>query len=639
MSWLLVSQSKFMSFSQFARSTAAAGCALLVHATAHGQINFTPEAGEYLIAGSLAGQQEHADAAISPGGGYLVWQDNITDGDPAGISAVKLDGSLSPTLSTFRVNETAQGAQQSPRVEMLSDGGAVFVWQADSRSVVARFLSAEGTWVTGEIVVSTSDDMHDPEPCVATLADGNVMIAWSHRTLGEGGVKLDDVRGQLFSPAGEKIGATFVVNQSPSSKQLRHSKPSVAALTDGRFVVLWSSYSVAPPPSYLVESYPFGRIFTATGAPSGGEFRINSSENLCNYPAVAPAGDGGFLAVWNENASHPSNKWDVIARPFSASGVAGVERRVNTVTYQNQLDPQVAMLDGDYLVIWQSDGQDGSLWGVFGQFLHGDGSLMGEEFQVNGTAYLSQHQPSLASDGVGRFLTVWSSNSGGSQSLDLKAQRYATVHQPLSPPDAPHVVALSAETLSVTWPALAGFEVAKYELYADGAAEPSYETTDQLWTWEDLLPGSTHTVKMAYVLTDGRRSPLSDEGAGTTYASGTVEGIPLEWKMDHWPYLDLFDMPKAAEDSDGDGASTLDEFLAGTDPNDPTSVLRAKLERTPQGNFLSWETQPGLLYQVQHSSDTSSWSDVGGLRFANGEVDSMYVGNGDKGYYRVLRAR
>ena len=55
--------------------------------------------------------------------------------------------------------------------------------------------------------------------------------------------------------------------------------------------------------------------------------------------------------------------------------------------------------------------------------------------------------------------------------------------------------------------------------------------------------------------------------------------------------------------------------------------------------FLSWNTQPGLIYQVQVSTDLSSWSGFGGLRFAAGYVDSVYVGGNAKAYYRIGRCR
>jgi hypothetical protein len=55
--------------------------------------------------------------------------------------------------------------------------------------------------------------------------------------------------------------------------------------------------------------------------------------------------------------------------------------------------------------------------------------------------------------------------------------------------------------------------------------------------------------------------------------------------------------------------------------------------------FLHWNTQPGFKYQVQVTTNFTSWSTVGLPRFAAGSNDSIYVGGGAVGYYRVVLLR
>ena len=75
--------------------------------TASAQTNYYSANGtEYAVVGSLPGDQVFPDAAISPTNGIVVWQDNATDGSGWGISARRLDSTLSGTLGTFRVNAT-----------------------------------------------------------------------------------------------------------------------------------------------------------------------------------------------------------------------------------------------------------------------------------------------------------------------------------------------------------------------------------------------------------------------------------------------------------------------------------------------------------------------------------------------------
>src|SRR5690348_12105260 len=106
-----------------------AAFSLSVSASIMAQSGVSPQGSEYGIVGQIPGDQTRAQLALGPSGGYVVWQDNATDGDGLGIGARRLDGSFSGVLSPFKVNDQAAGDQQLPQVAMTKDGGAVFVWQ------------------------------------------------------------------------------------------------------------------------------------------------------------------------------------------------------------------------------------------------------------------------------------------------------------------------------------------------------------------------------------------------------------------------------------------------------------------------------------------------------------------------------
>ena len=56
------------------------------------------------------------------------------------------------------------------------------------------------------------------------------------------------------------------------------------------------------------------------------------------------------------------------------------EFQINTYTSGQQSEPTVSELsDGGFVICWQSQGQDGSLSGIFGQIYDSSGTKSGEE--------------------------------------------------------------------------------------------------------------------------------------------------------------------------------------------------------------------------------------------------------------------
>jgi len=160
----LTFEESFMSLSssvcRAVRRLCAALCLALPVAVS-AQTNFyAPNGTEYAIVPALPGDQVWPDVAVTTNGGFVVWQDNITDGSGWGLSAQRVDSTLSGTLSPFRVNAQGTNDQENARVAALKNGGAAFVWQgglSGYQHIFARFLTATNTWLTtNDLLVSTS---------------------------------------------------------------------------------------------------------------------------------------------------------------------------------------------------------------------------------------------------------------------------------------------------------------------------------------------------------------------------------------------------------------------------------------------------------------------------------------------------
>ena len=186
----------------------------------------------------------------------------------------------------------------------------------------------------------------------------------------------------------------------------------------------------------------------ATGQLLGPEFQVNTyTMNSQWYPAMAADGAGNFVVVW-ESLGQDGSLSGVFGQRFNSAGSRlGSEFQVNTFTTNYQRDPAVAADGtGNLVVVWHSFAQDGAGWGVFGKRFDSAGTPVGSEFQVNSYTTRSQFGPAVAADGAGNFgaapirWTVY-----GFRSYDrLGACSGAPqgLHQPFSPTETRRAVEL-----------------------------------------------------------------------------------------------------------------------------------------------------------------------------------------------------
>ena len=92
------------------------------------------------------------------------------------------------------------------------------------------------------------------------------------------------------------------------------------------------------------------------------------------------------------------------------------------------------------------------------------------------------------------------------------------------------------------------------------------------------------------------------------------------------------------QDTDQDGYSDFDEFIAGTDPLDPTSMLKIKSSGIGEAVVMNWLSVVGKRYQVEGSSNmlTGPWSAAGGVVQGTGAAVSVAAEvKGPRRYFRV----
>jgi hypothetical protein len=236
----------------------------------------------------------------------------------------------------------------------------------------------------------------------------------------------------LFGPTatwaqGNPLGPEFRVNTYTSGDQ---SASSVAVDSSGNFVVVWQS----PQDGSITGIY--GQRYVSTGAPLGPEFRVNShTTSNQGRPSVAADSSGNFVIVWQSVGQDGSNyTYGIFGQRYASSGAPlGSEFRVNTYTTNGQTIPAVAADSvGNFVVVWDSIySQDGSGHGIFGQRYEGSGGPLGPEFRVNSFTMGNQKAAAVTASAAGDFVVVWHSFAQDGSGYGVFGQRYANSGAPL----------------------------------------------------------------------------------------------------------------------------------------------------------------------------------------------------------------
>jgi len=223
---------------------------------------------------------------------------------------------------------------------------------------------------------------------ITTLVNENFVVTW---------LALGGVYGQLFNKNGSKIG-----NESLFALG---SRPSAASLLNGNFVVTFENDGLDGD-KYGV----FGQLFTENGSKIGSAFQVNTIiiDNQW-YSSLASTTNGNFVVSWMSSSISQS---EIYGQLFYGNRTRfRDEFLVNTMLINRQERPSIESLaNGNFVVTWESYGQDGSMDGVYGQLFAENNAKIGNEFQVNTETLYSQKTPFITSLQSGNLIVTWDGN-------------------------------------------------------------------------------------------------------------------------------------------------------------------------------------------------------------------------------------
>ncbi|NHI94372.1 MAG: hypothetical protein EAX96_17905 [Candidatus Lokiarchaeota archaeon] len=305
-----------------------------------------------------------------------------------------------------------------------------FGQDGDGFGIYTIIFDSRGNNLTNEFPINNYRTSRQYHPAISALNDTIFVVVWP--SAGQDSDNLG-VYATIFNSMGKKLTNEFCVNSNTTNSQ---DDPSISTLNDTTFVVVWSSYE-QDGSGYGV----YATIFDIMGNNLTNEFRVNS--NIINSqedPSINTLNDTTFVVSWSSYEQDGSD-YGVYATVFDSSGTNLTnEFRVNVYTSGNQVIPCVSSVNNTaFIVVWMSDGQDGSSWGIYAIVYNSVGLMLTSEFCVNTYKNNAQYNPTISVLNETVFVISWESNGQDGDNFGIFFKGFSLYSQinNISPPSIP----------------------------------------------------------------------------------------------------------------------------------------------------------------------------------------------------------
>jgi len=360
---------------------------------------------EFIVNTSTDGNQYYPDTAMDSSGNFVVVWSADEDPDSLGIYAQKFDSNGNKIGTEFLVNQAIAGIQYYPTIGMSNSGEFVVTWHeyddlAGIYNIKAQLFDNFASKVGSEFQVNTSPGVILLYPEVDMNNNGQFVISWSN--LGEEDSSFG-VYAQMYDDQANPVGTEFLVNTYTNQAQMLSD---LIVNDDGSYVITWTSYTQDGSyyGSYL-------QRFDQYGLKVGSEVLVNT-ETVGDqvYPAIDQDASGNFVITYSNDIGNVDD-YDISFQRFDKNAVKlGSETLVNTYLPDYQYFSDISVNnEGNYVITWMSDEQDGSAFGVYAQVYDSLGNKVGEEFLVNDYTADDQFIPSIGMNDAGDYVIVWQS--------------------------------------------------------------------------------------------------------------------------------------------------------------------------------------------------------------------------------------
>jgi hypothetical protein len=486
---------------------------------------------------------------------------------------------------------------------MLSDGGWVVTWNATTEfdggfgsDFYQQRYNADGSHNGGISKVNTTTlNSIISTPSIAGLSDGGWIVLWSDAASG-------NVYFQAYNQNGALKGSETSVELPVRDNIL---DLSVAGVSDGGWVVTWHG-DYHNPATGGDESAVYMQRFNADGSTKGIAEPVSAGYGNISHPAITTLSDGGWVVTWEAGAQFGGPGRNTYQQRYDEDGrKIGVEVLVNT-TYNGDiaLDTSVtALSDGGWIVTWV--GKLGTK-NLYQQRYNSDGTPVFEEDQIVYTTYWGNSiHASVTGLSDGSWIVTWT-DSG---KPDIIQQHYNAAGETLGNPvivntseaveqEYHSVTELSEGGWVVTW--IAGGQIYQQHFDAEGHKVPAGDTGHEddsgadAKVHSDVISDFTHvTGEDLYDLS--QLETVSEETVPTEHTGkDNIVGFIVE---------DLLD-------GDTDGAINLGQFgehSGASEDIDLSPENTPAVGSDPDTSTSSAFSEPHSIYDMPSTGASSVW--------------------------------
>ncbi len=367
--------------------------------------NNTSEGAPQILSGD---QIEPKVVHLSNGNILVAWVSNDTTGpgSPAGTDIIgRLYDSLGNSLGgEFRLNDTVNADNERDfDIAATSNGGFAMVYvdadipnSTETDIYVAEYNSS-GVQQSNVLIASDGTDAQTfRNPNIAINGD-TALISYENNTAVDNDVI---VQSRTYTLSTNAVGAENEVFDGFSGPGEGINGSNVATLSDGSFAVVWGNNNPAPTDDIIQV-----QRFDSSGTEVGGFIDVSTGLDFNQDPHIVGLANGGFVVVWETDGTDGSGNSGPRFRVYDNAGApqTGVTGAATTTAGDQSQVVAAALADGGFVVAWV----DESTNDIHARRFSDAGASVGSEFNVD--TNIGPLALNLDIEGMddGRFVVTW----------------------------------------------------------------------------------------------------------------------------------------------------------------------------------------------------------------------------------------